>query len=240
MEKRPIIALDFANKQEVQAFLAHFPKEESLFLKVGMELFYAEGPQIIHYLREQGYTLFLDVKVHDIPNTAYHAMKRLGALGVQMTNVHALGGVEMMRSAKEGLIEGAEQANQTRPQLIAVTQLTSTSQAMVSYEQQIANSVHESAYHLAKMTQLAGLDGVVCSAQEAKEIHRLTGPDFQCVTPGIRLPEDAVGDQTRVMTPFSAYEHGANCIVVGRPITQKNDPYLAYQLIKKQWNGAIV
>lgn len=237
MEQRPIIALDFATKAQVATFLAHFPKEEALFVKVGMELFYAEGPAIIDWLHTLGHTIFLDVKVHDIPNTAYHAMKRLGALGVYMTNVHALGGVEMMRAAKEGLIEGAQATKNTTPKLIAVTQLTSTTQQMVTHEQQIAHTVHESAYHLAKMTQLAGLDGVVCSAQEAKEIHRVTSERFQCVTPGIRLTTDAYGDQKRVMTPTQARIEGSDLIVVGRPITTNPQPYQAYQTIQTQWNG---
>lgn len=233
MEKRPIIALDFATMEEVLQFLAHFPKEESLFLKVGMELFYAKGPDCIRTLRALGHDIFLDVKVHDIPNTAYHAMKSLGKLDIQMTNVHALGGIDMMHAAKEGLVEGAKTAV---PKLIAVTQLTSTNNQMVQLEQKINQDVHESAYHLAKMTELSGLDGVVCSAQEAKTIHRLTTDAFLCVTPGIRLETDAIGDQKRVMTPKKARMNQADYIVVGRPITTKANPYQAYQTIQTQWS----
>ena len=226
-EHRPVIALDFPSFEAVKEFLAHFPVEESLYLKVGMELYYAAGPEIVSYLKGLGHSVFLDLKLHDIPNTVKSAMKVLSQLGVDMTNVHASGGVEMMKAAREGLGSQAK--------LIAVTQLTSTSEAQMQEFQNIQTSLQESVIHYAKKTAEAGLDGVVCSAQEVQLIKQATNPDFICLTPGIRPAGAAVGDQKRVMTPAEAYQIGSDYIVVGRPITQAENPVVAYHAIKDEW-----
>ncbi|EPD87738.1 orotidine-5'-phosphate decarboxylase [Streptococcus infantis] len=227
-ESRPVIALDFPNFETVKKFLAQFPAEESLYLKVGMELYYATGPEIVSYLKDLGHSVFLDLKLHDIPNTVKSAMKVLSHLGVDMTNVHAAGGVEMMKAAREGLGKEAK--------LIAVTQLTSTSEEQMRDFQNIQTSLQESVIHYSKKTAEAGLDGVVCSAQEVKLIKEATSKDFICLTPGIRPAGAAVGDQKRVMTPADAYQIGSDYIVVGRPITQATDPVAAYHAIKDEWN----
>ena len=227
-ESRPVIALDFPSFDAVKKFLAQFPAEESLYLKVGMELYYATGPEIVSYLKDLGHSVFLDLKLHDIPNTVKSAMKVLSHLGVDMTNVHAAGGVEMMKAAREGLGKEAK--------LIAVTQLTSTSEEQMRDFQNIQTSLQESVIHYAKKTAEAGLDGVVCSAQEVKLIKEATSKDFICLTPGIRPAGAAVGDQKRVMTPADAYQIGSDYIVVGRPITQATDPVAAYHAIKDEWN----
>ena len=227
-EHRPVIALDFPSFDEVKEFLALFPAEESLYLKVGMELYYATGPEIVSYLKGQGHSVFLDLKLHDIPNTVKSAMKVLSQLGVDMTNVHAAGGVEMMKAAREGLGSQAK--------LIAVTQLTSTSEAQMQNFQNIQTSLQESVIHYAKKTAEAGLDGVVCSAQEVQVIKQATNLEFICLTPGIRPTGAAVGDQKRVMTPADAYQIGSDYIVVGRPITQAENPVAAYHAIKDEWN----
>lgn len=234
--KRPIIALDFPDLEEVKKFLKSFPAEESLFVKVGMELFYSEGPEVVRFLKAQGHDVFLDLKLHDIPNTVASAMKRIAALGVAITNVHAAGGVEMMKAAKDGLVAGTP-AGQKVAQLIAVTQLTSTSEAQMQTDQLISVSLAESVAHYAKCAEKAGLDGVVCSAQEVTLIKEATTPSFICLTPGIRPKQAAVGDQKRVMTPGDARKIGSDYIVVGRPITQAENPYQAYQAIKEEWNG---
>ena len=226
-ESRPVIALDFPSFDAVKKFLAQFPAEESLYLKVGMELYYATGPEIVSYLKDLGHSVFLDLKLHDIPNTVKSAMKVLSHLGVDMTNVHAAGGVEMMKAAREGLGKEAK--------LIAVTQLTSTSEEQMRDFQNIQTSLQESVIHYAKKTAEAGLDGVVCSAQEVKLIKEATSKDFICLTPGIRPAGAAVGDQKRVMTPADAYQIGSDYIVVGRPITQATDPVAAYRAIKDEW-----
>ena len=227
-ESRPVIALDFPNFETVKKFLAQFPAEESLYLKVGMELYYATGPEIVSYLKDLGHSVFLDLKLHDIPNTVKSAMKVLSHLGVDMTNVHAAGGVEMMKAAREGLGKEAK--------LIAVTQLTSTSEEQMRDFQNIQTSLQESVIHYSKKTAEAGLDGVVCSAQEVKLIKEATSKDFICLTPGIRPAGAAVGDQKRVMTPADAYQIGSDYIVVGRPINQATDPVAAYHAIKDEWN----
>ena len=215
-EHRPVIALDFPSFEAVKEFLSLFPAEESLYLKVGMELYYAAGPEIVSYLKSLGHSVFLDLKLHDIPNTVKSAMKVLSQLGVDMTNVHAAGGVEMMKAA--------------------VTQLTSTSESQMQDFQNIQTTLQESVIHYAKKTAEAGLDGVVCSAQEVQLIKQATNSDFICLTPGIRPAGAAVGDQKRVMTPADAYQIGSDYIVVGRPITQAEDPVAAYHAIKDEWN----
>ncbi|AEB29909.1 orotidine 5'-phosphate decarboxylase [Carnobacterium sp. 17-4] len=235
MESRPIIALDFSTLPQVTHFLDQF-KDEPLFVKVGLELFYQNGPEIVTQLKQLGHDVFLDLKLHDIPNTVQRSMKGIAAMGVDMINVHAAGGKSMMEAAMEGLLSGTPTGNQP-PKLIAVTQLTSTTQTMMQQYQLISVSLMESVLHYAKLTQSAGLDGVVCSALEAKSIREATGKEFLCVTPGIRLAGSDVGDQKRIATPSSARESGASMIVVGRPITQAADPVAAYHAIKEQWQG---
>ena len=228
-EHRPVIALDFPSFEAVKEFLALFPEEESLYLKVGMELYYATGPEIVSYLKDLGHSVFLDLKLHDIPNTVKSAMSVLGTFGVDMVTVHAAGGVEMMREAKAALGEGAK--------LVAVTQLTSTSEEDMRDCQNIQTTVQESVVNYARKAQEAGLDGVVCSAHEVALIKDATSSDFVCVTPGIRPAGAEIGDQKRVMTPQEAHKIGSDYIVVGRPIIQAENPWDAYHEIKRQWNS---
>lgn len=226
-EERPIIALDFATVEEVTAFLSLFPKEEKLYVKIGMELYYAQGPEIVRYVKSLGHSVFLDLKLHDIPNTVYSAMKVLKQLEIDMATVQAAGGVEMLKAAREGLGEG--------PILLAVTQLTSTTEQQMRDDQNIQSSLLESVLHYAKGAAKAQLDGVVCSAHEVEGIKAETPNGFVCLTPGIRPKGSAVGDQKRVMTPAQARIIGSDYIVVGRPITQTEDPVAAYQAIKAEW-----
>jgi orotidine-5'-phosphate decarboxylase len=226
-ENRPVIALDFSGMSEVKTFLTQFETDEQLYVKVGMELFYAAGPDVIKYIKSLGHDVFLDLKLHDIPNTVKSAMKVIRHLGVDLTNVHAAGGVEMMSEALDGL------AGSTK--LIAVTQLTSTSEQQMRDFQNIQTSLTESVVRYAQKTQEAGLAGVVCSAQEVELIKAATSSDFICLTPGIRPAGAAVGDQKRVMTPSRARQIGSDFIVVGRPITQVKNPVTAYHLIKNEW-----
>lgn len=228
-ENRPVIALDFPTFEDVKEFLAKFPEDERLYVKIGMELYYAVGPEIVRYVKGLGHSVFLDLKLHDIPNTVKSAMRVLSQLGVDMTNVHAAGGVEMMIAAREGLGDG--------PVLIAVTQLTSTSEEQMRDFQNIQTSLEESVVHYAKKTAEAGLDGVVCSAHEVAKIKKATGEDFVCLTPGIRPSGASTGDQKRVMTPADAAQIGSDYIVVGRPITQAKDPVAAYHSIKNEWSN---
>lgn len=228
-EPRPLIALDFPSFDDVKSFLAQFPPEEKLYVKIGMELYYAIGPEIVRYVKGLGHSVFLDLKLHDIPNTVKSAMKVLSDLGVDMTNVHAAGGVEMMKAAREGLGKG--------PKLIAVTQLTSTSEEQMHDFQNIQTSLAESVVHYAKKTAEAGLDGVVCSVHEVEAIKSATSNDFVCLTPGIRPAGSAIGDQKRIMTPADARTIGSDYIVLGRPITRAEEPIAAYQAIKAEWNG---
>ncbi|OJG68784.1 orotidine 5-phosphate decarboxylase [Enterococcus moraviensis] len=201
-----------------------------------MELFYQEGPEIVRWLKSLGHSVFLDLKLHDIPNTVEKSMTGLAKLGVNITNVHAAGGVKMMQAAKEGLKKGTQVGNKV-PLLIAVTQLTSTSEIQMQQDQLIDVPLKESVLHYAKCTEKAGLDGVVCSALEAQDIHQATSDAFVCLTPGIRPSGSDVGDQQRVVTPTEARKIGSTYIVVGRPITQAKKPYEAYQQIKNEWNG---
>lgn len=231
---KPIIALDFPDFREVEIFLAHF-NDEKLFVKVGMELYYQAGPQIISYLKEQGHQVFLDLKLHDIPNTVESAMRGLAKLGVDMTNVHASGGKAMMEAALKGLSEGTPEGKQ-RPLLIAVTQLTSTSEAAMHQEQLIPVSLIDSVIHYAKLAQAAGLDGVVCSPLEAQAIKEATSDNFLRVTPGIRPLDAKSDDQKRIATPTQAKRIGATHIVVGRPVTRAENPIQAYLDILHEWN----
>ena len=228
-EERPIIALDFPAFEDVKNFLEHFPEDEKLFVKIGMEFFYAVGPEIVHYLKGRGHSIFLDLKLHDIPNTVKSAMSVLGTFGVDMVTVHAAGGVEMMREAKKALGPGAK--------LVAVTQLTSTSEEDMRDCQNIQTTVQESVVNYARKAQEAGLDGVVCSAHEVDLIKKATSEEFVFVTPGIRPAGAEIGDQKRVMTPQEAHKIGSDYIVVGRPIIQAENPWDAYHEIKRQWNS---
>ena len=242
MGKDVIIACDFASAEETIRFLDKFNRirDEVIscdhvsisisrpFVKIGMELFYSEGPQIIKKLKERGHRVFLDLKLHDIPNTVKKSMTVLGAYGVDMVNVHAAGGIEMMRAAKEGLMLGAVRYAD-KPKLIAVTELTSTDEATRHDELLIDRPLPEVVRQYSLNAKAAGLDGVVCSAQEAADIHMACGADFLTVTPGIRLAGDSAGDQKRVMTPADARDQGSDYIVVGRSITAETKPIDAYQ-----------
>lgn len=231
MNNKPIIALDFPGEQEVFQFLNHF--DESLFVKIGMELFYQEGPAIVQKVKEQGHDIFLDLKLHDIPNTVKSAMKGLARLGVDLVNVHAAGGRNMMEAALEGLEAGTQ--NGVRPSLIAVTQLTSTTEEQMQQEQKINLSLLDAVLNYAQLTKNAGLDGVVCSVHEAKAIADVCGNEFLRVTPGIRLAGGEVHDQKRIATPDGARKDGSSLIVVGRAITAAKDPVAAYQLVCQLW-----
>ncbi|MFP7296069.1 orotidine-5'-phosphate decarboxylase [Neobacillus niacini] len=238
MDNSLIIALDFANRKEVEQFLQPF-KGKELFVKVGMELFYQEGPEIVRYLKGNGHRIFLDLKLHDIPNTVKSAMKGLARLDCDLVNVHAAGGKEMMSAAMEGLEEGTA-LGKKRPACIAVTQLTSTSEEQMNKEQLISCSLEQSVLHYSSLTKEAGLDGVVCSAWEAVPIRKTLGPDFYTVTPGIRMAEDCTGDQKRVATPEFARNAGVTSIVVGRSITRSNDPVKSYEKWMEAWRNVQV
>ena len=235
-ENRPIIALDFPKFSDVKAFLEQFDSSEPLYVKIGMELFYTAGPQVVEYVKSLGHSIFLDLKLHDIPNTVESAMRVLAGLGVDMVNVHAAGGVEMMSAAKRGLETGTP-AGQQIPKLIAVTQLTSTSEEIMQNDQKIMLTLEESVINYAQKTAQAGLDGVVCSAHEVEKIKAATSKSFICLTPGIRPEGSNKGDQKRVMTPKAARKIGSDYIVVGRPITQAQNPLLAYREIKEEWEN---
>lgn len=232
MTKDVIIALDFANIEETKKFIEKF--NENLYVKVGMELFYAEGLNIIKYLKEKGHQIFLDLKLHDIPNTVKCAMKNLARLDIDMVNVHASGGLEMMKFALDGLEQGA---NKKRPICMAVTQLTSTSQKVMQEQLLIEKNLQDVVLSYGKMAKTAGLDGVVCSALESNIIHSEIGQDFITCTPGIRLLDDDKNDQNRVVTPDKARELGSDYIVVGRSITSSKNPVETYNLVKQLFLG---
>lgn len=225
MAKDVIIACDFASKQQTLDFLDRFEGGRKPFVKIGMELFYAEGPDIVREIKRRGHPIFLDLKLHDIPNTVRKAMKVLSGLDVDMCNVHAAGTVEMMRAAMEGLTR----ADGTRPLLIAVTQLTSTSEERMQQELLIGASINDTIVKYAQNAREAGLDGVVCSPLEAAMVKDACGQDFVTVTPGIRFADAAADDQVRITTPARAREIGSDYIVVGRPVTAAPDPVAAYQ-----------
>ncbi|KAA0547998.1 orotidine-5'-phosphate decarboxylase [Bacillus sp. BGMRC 2118] len=230
-----IIALDFTTLQEVKAFLQQFGSK-SLFVKVGMELFYKEGPEVIHFLKSKGHQVFLDLKLHDIPTTVMLGMKSIASLGVDLVNVHAAGGRRMMEAALEGLEAGTPFGSE-RAKLIAVTQLTSTSEEMLHHELLIPLSLEESVKSYATLTRLAGLDGVVCSVWEVPMIREVCGEQFLTITPGIRNQDDAANDQTRIATPLQANQAGSSMIVVGRSITKAMNPVEKYESMKIQWGG---
>ncbi|EXJ24258.1 Orotidine 5'-phosphate decarboxylase [Alkalibacterium sp. AK22] len=237
MDNKPIIALDFSDISELEDFLSHFSHEQ-LSVKVGMELFYSQGPQIIQTIKEKEHAIFLDLKLHDIPNTVKRAMASLSRMGVDMVNIHAAGGQAMMEAAREGVKQGTP-AGQKEPILLAVTQLTSTSQEQMRREQATALSVRESVLHYARLAYNAGVDGVVCSALEAASVCSITDQSFLRVTPGIRPEGSEKDDQSRVLTPFEAKQAGATHIVVGRPVIQAQHPFLAYESVFKEWKGEI-
>lgn len=235
MGKDVIIALDFASKEQVFEFLNRFGDKKP-FVKIGMELFYAEGPQIVRELKERGHKVFLDLKLHDIPNTVKKAMAVLSALDVDICNLHAAGTVNMMKSA----IEGLTRPDGTRPLLIAVTQLTSTDQTSMENDLLIKEPIDKVVIHYALNAKNAGLDGVVCSPLEAGRVHEVCGSTFITVTPGVRFADGDIGDQKRVMTPAEAKKIGSDYIVVGRPITQADDPVKAYDRCVEEFVDAFV
>ena len=224
MGKDVIVACDFASAEQVFDFLDKFEGRKP-FVKIGMELFYAEGPDIVREIKARGHKIFLDLKLHDIPNTVMKAMKVLSRLDVDMTNLHAAGTKRMM----EGALEGLTRPDGTRPLLIAVTQLTSTDQETMEADLLIKEPIDKVVMHYASNAKDAGLDGVVCSPLEAGKVHDTCGAGFLTVTPGVRFADGDIGDQKRVMTPAEAKKIGSDYIVVGRPITAAEDPVAAYE-----------
>lgn len=234
MQHDVIIACDFKSAEDTFKFLDLFRGEaRKPFLKIGMELFYAEGPSIVREIRARGHKIFLDLKLHDIPNTVKKAMAALSALDVDLVNVHAAGTGAMMSAALAGLTR----PDGTRPLLIAVTQLTSTDQDMLEKELWIEKPMEEVVLHYAEIASIVGLDGVVCSPLEAGAVHERCGKNFLTVTPGVRFADGDVGDQKRVTTPAKAKELGSDYIVVGRPITQAEDPVAAYRRCVAEFVG---
>ena len=233
MDSRICIALDFQTKQDVMNFLDQF--DEQLYVKVGMELFYGEGPSIIEEIKQRGHKIFLDLKLHDIPNTVKMAMKQLAKLDVDIVNLHASGGIAMMKAALEGLEEG--KMGETRPLCIAVTCLTSLDQDVLDQQLLIHEPLEDVVLKWASNAKEAGLDGVVCSPLESPIIHDELGLDFLTVTPGIRLADNNVNDQKRFTTPAMARELTSSYIVVGRPITKADDPVAAYREVYRQFQG---
>ena len=224
MGKDVIVACDFSSKEQVMSFLDKFSGRKP-FVKIGMELYYAEGPQIVREIKARGHKIFLDLKLHDIPNTVKKSMAVLSRLDVDMCNLHAAGTKAMMTAALEGLTR----EDGSRPLLIAVTQLTSTDQQRMEEDLLINQPIDKVVMHYAKNAADCGLDGVVCSPLEAGKVHEVCGSDFLTVTPGVRFAENDKGDQSRVMTPAQAKEIGSDYIVVGRPITAADDPVAAYE-----------
>jgi len=232
MGKDVIIACDFPNKEETLNFLSKFTDEKP-YVKIGMELFYGAGPDIVREIKKMGHKIFLDLKLHDIPNTVKKAMSVLSHLDVDMCNLHASGTVAMMEAA----IEGLTRPDGTRPLLIAVTQLTSTSQQAMENDLLIKENIADVVMHYASNAKKAGLDGVVCSPLEAGVVHERCGNEFITVTPGVRFADGDVGDQVRVTTPAKAKEIGSDYIVVGRPITAAQDPVAAYRRCVAEFVG---
>ena len=232
MGKDVIIACDFKSKEETFKFLDLF-KEEKPFLKIGMELFYAEGPEIVREIKRRGHKIFLDLKLCDIPNTVEKAMRVLSNLDVDMCNLHAAGTIAMMEAA----INGLTREDGSRPLLIAVTQLTSTSEERMRDELLIERPIDEVVMHYAKNAKTAGLDGVVCSPLEAGKVKDVCGKEFLTITPGVRFQDGEVGDQVRVTTPAKAKEIGSDYIVVGRPITKAENPVEAYRRCISEFIG---
>ena len=251
MAKDVIIACDFPSKERTLEFLDLFKDTRKPFVKIGMELFYAEGPSIVREIKSRGHKVFLDLKLHDIPNTVESGMRSLARLGVDMTNVHAAGGIKMMERGLKGLTEGTKTAaavescdggksvseSQSAPVLIAVTQLTSTDQEMLENELLIDHDMNEVVQKYALNAKAAGLSGVVCSPLEAGLIHKICGEDFVTVTPGIRFEGGSTDDQARITTPAKARLLGSDYIVMGRPITKADDPVKAYGQAVREFLG---
>lgn len=232
MGKDVIIACDFSSKEETLAFLDKFSGKKP-YVKIGMELFYAEGPEIVREIKARGHQIFLDLKLHDIPNTVKKSMSVLSRLDVDMVNLHAAGTRAMMEAA----LEGVTRPDGSRPLVIAVTQLTSTSQERMQEELLISAPIDDTVMHYAANAEKAGLDGVVCSPMEAGKVHETCGKQFLTVTPGIRFADGDKGDQVRVTTPAQAKEIGSDYIVVGRPITAASDPVAAYERCVAEFVG---
>ena len=232
MGRDVIVACDFSSKDEVISFLSKF-KDEKPYVKIGMELFYAEGPAIVKEIKKMGHKIFLDLKLHDIPNTVKKSMSVLSNLDVDMCNLHAAGTKAMMEAALEGLTR----EDGTRPLLIAVTQLTSTSEERMREDLLIDRPIDEVVMHYAKNAADSGLDGIVCSPLEAGKVHETCGDNFITVTPGVRFADGDIGDQVRVTTPAKAKEIGSDYIVVGRPITAAEDPVAAYRRCVAEFVG---
>ncbi|MFD1038051.1 orotidine-5'-phosphate decarboxylase [Virgibacillus byunsanensis] len=232
MDNRIYLSLDFPSWVETRNFLDEHALQ-GVPVKVGMELFYREGPKVIEKLKENDHAIFLDLKLHDIPTTVMKAMKNIAKLDVDMVNVHALGGSEMIMRAKEGLLSGADHNLKTK--LIAVTILTSHTNELMNKELLIQGNLQDNVVHFAEFANHYGADGVVCSVHEAKQIKEVCGSSFLTVTPGIRLKESSVDDQERVATPAFARKNGSDILVVGRSVTQSKDPYIAYETVKKEW-----
>ncbi len=230
---KTIVALDFSTKEEVINFLKQF--DEPIYVKIGMELTYACGLDMVREVKAMGHHIFLDLKLHDIPNTVKGGMKNLAKLGVDIVNCHCAGGIEMMKAAKQGILEGTPEGQQPA-KLIGVTILTSTSKEAMNEELGIPGEVMDTVVHYARNAKEAGLDGVVCSVHEAKAIHEACGDDFLTVTPGIRLAGNSVDDQKRVATPSFAKEQGCDMIVVGRSITKSENPVETYRQIEEEMN----
>ena len=230
MGKDVIIACDFAGKEQVMTFLDKFGDERP-FVKIGMELYYATGPDMVRELKERGHKVFLDLKLHDIPNTVKKSMNVLSTLGADIVNVHASGTIAMMEAA----LEGVTRPDGSRPLVIAVTQLTSTSEERMQQDLLINAPLVDTVLHYAENTKKAGLDGVVCSPLEAGAIHDRCGKEFLTITPGVRFADGDIGDQVRVTTPAKAKEIGSDYIVVGRPITQAEDPVAAWKRCKAEF-----
>ncbi|WP_040473187.1 orotidine-5'-phosphate decarboxylase [Fructilactobacillus florum] len=235
MSKPLMVALDFSELADATTFLQSFTANVPANVKVGMELFYRYGPQVVTEIQELGSAVFLDLKLFDIPHTVEKALEQLGRLGVAQVTVHALGGTTMMQAARRGLDRGAKAAQKPRPQLLAVTELTSISATDLASEQHCQLPMTEQVIALAQLAVRAGCDGVITSALEVKALRAHVPNDFKLVVPGIRLASDAVADQQRVATPMQASQAGADAIVVGRPITQSDNPVFAYQRYQQAW-----
>lgn len=235
----PIVAVDVQDKREAIQLFDKLSNDTDYMpiVKIGMELFYAFGPGIVKQAKERGFKVFLDLKSDDIPNTVERAMAQLGRLGVSFVTVHAAGGSEMMKAGLRGLQQGAMEARNSVPKMLAITQLTSIDENILHEEQRIPGTVMESVQNYARLAEQSGLAGVVCSAKEIKTIREVTRPDFLCITPGIRLDLNNRDDQKRVVTPAQAAELGSNGIVVGRPITQSKNPVAAYKQIRHDFLG---
>ena len=234
MEKAVFVALDFDNQNEVHELLTKLGHPQETYLKIGMELYYHYGAEFVKSLVKQGYQIFLDLKLHDIPNTVYQAARQIAQLGIFCTTVHALGGSEMILAAKKGLIDGTPAGSET-PKLLAVTELTSISEKILANEQNCSLSMTDQVVSLAQTAKKAGADGVICSPLEVKNLRKQVGSGFLYVTPGIRLSNKTIDDQKRIASPKKAKEFGSSALVVGRPITQAENPALVYREIKKEF-----